>query len=94
MYLEGKRLFIAGDTGIAGSAVLRHVLAVAGDVRVRVSHRGATGAFINDARVEYVAGDLTGRRIARAWPLDVIARCWRSAGRAAPARPRSVPGSK
>lgn len=59
MYLEGKRLFIAGGTGLAGSAVLRRVLVAVGDIRVRVSHRGATGAFVNDARVEYVAGDLT-----------------------------------
>ena len=54
MFLNGKRLFLAGGTGLAGSAVLRQVLATAGDVRVRVPHRRPTGAFVKDARVEYV----------------------------------------
>jgi GDP-L-fucose synthase len=59
VYLSGKRLLLAGGTGLAGSAVLRHVLATVGDVRVRVPHRGRAGAFVNDARVEYISGDLT-----------------------------------
>jgi nucleoside-diphosphate-sugar epimerase len=59
VYLKGKRLLVAGGTGLAGSAVLRHLLAVVGDVRVRVPHQGRTGAFVKDARVEYVTGDLT-----------------------------------
>ena len=59
MYLSGKRLFLAGGTGLAGSAVLRHVLATVGDVRVRVPYRSRTGAFMKDTRVEYATGDLT-----------------------------------
>ncbi|SRR6266700_154768 len=59
MYLEGKRLFIAGGTGLAGSAVLRCVLEAAGDIRVRVSRRDGAGGLVSDARVEYVTGDLT-----------------------------------
>jgi nucleoside-diphosphate-sugar epimerase len=59
MYLNGKRLFLAGGTGLAGSAVLRQVLVAASDVQVRIPHRGSAGAFIKDARVEYVSGDLT-----------------------------------
>ena len=58
MYLEGKRLFIAGGTGLAGGAVLREVLSKVRDIRVRVPYRSRTGAFVDDARVEYVAADL------------------------------------
>ena len=59
MFLTGKRLFLPGGTGLAGSGVLRQVLAGAREVRVRIPHRGRTGAFVNDPRVEYVSADLT-----------------------------------
>ncbi len=91
MYLGGKRLLVAGGTGLAGSAVLRHVLATVGDVRVRVPHRGRTGAFINDARVEYVAGDLTRpedcARIVAGCDCAVLAAAWTGGIRQARERP-------
>ena len=59
MFLDGKRLLLAGATGLAGSAVLRAVLSAAVDVRVRVPHRGRGGVFIDDPRVEYLQADLT-----------------------------------
>ena len=66
MYLAHKRLLIAGGTGLAGSAVLREVLAHAPDVRVRIPHRGDQGFFSSDPRVEYVRADLTDGRSAAA----------------------------
>ncbi len=59
MYLSGKRLLLAGGTGLAGSAVLRSVLSTGADVRVRVPHRGRAGIFMDDPRVEYIPADLT-----------------------------------
>jgi GDP-L-fucose synthase len=59
MYLEGKKVFLAGGTGLAGSAVLRQILVSVRDVRVRIPHRSPVGAFTDDTRVEYVYGDLT-----------------------------------
>lgn len=59
MFLEGKRLLLAGGTGLAGSAVLRAALSAGADVRVRVPHRGRDGVFIDDPRVEYFQVDLT-----------------------------------
>ena len=59
MYLDGKRLLVAGGTGLAGSGVLRQVLSAAGDVRIRIPHHGRVGAFVDDPRVEYVTADLT-----------------------------------
>ncbi len=66
MYLAHKRLLIAGGTGLAGSAVLREVLAKAPDVRVRIPHRGDQGFFSNDPRVEYVRADLADKQSAAA----------------------------
>lgn len=59
MFLDGKRLLLAGGTGLAGSAVLRAVLSAGVDVRVRVPHRGRSGVFVDDPRVEYLQADLT-----------------------------------
>jgi nucleoside-diphosphate-sugar epimerase len=59
MFLAGKRLLLAGGTGLVGGGVLRQVLSVASNVRIRIPHRGGAGAFLNDPRVEYVKADLT-----------------------------------
>ncbi len=58
-FLAGKRLLLAGGTGLAGHGVLREVLRSAPGVRVRVPHRSCDGAFVDDPRVEYVTADLT-----------------------------------
>lgn len=61
MNLERRRVLLAGGTGLAGSGVLRQLLSKASDIRVRVPYRGRAGAFVDDARVEYVQADLTNR---------------------------------
>ena len=61
MSLERKRVLLAGGTGLAGGGVLRQLLARFTDIHVRVPHRAPTGAFVADARVEYVQADLTDR---------------------------------
>ncbi|MBC7907951.1 MAG: NAD(P)-dependent oxidoreductase [Rhodospirillaceae bacterium] len=59
MHIDGKTIFIAGGTGLAGSGAMRALLAASPTVRLRVSHRSQAGAFVHDPRVEYVQGDLT-----------------------------------
>lgn len=56
--LDGKRVFVAGATGLAGSSVVRRLLAASPTVRIRGSRRSPGGCTITDDRVEYVAGDL------------------------------------
>ena len=58
MYLDDKTVFLAGATGLAGSAVVRRILADFPKTRVRASHLHTTGVFIKDDRVEYAQGDL------------------------------------
>jgi len=62
MYLSGKRLLIAGGTGLAGTGVLRHLLQTHPNVNVRIPHRNEFGAFVHDPRVEYIHADLTNPR--------------------------------
>lgn len=56
--LSGKRVFLAGATGLAGSAAARALLAAAPDVRIVAPHRSREGAFIDDARMTYIEADL------------------------------------
>lgn len=55
--LNGIRIFVAGGAGLAGSAVVRKLLAAYPEVRVIVPSRGG-GARVGDSRVQYVIGDL------------------------------------
>lgn len=55
--LDGKRIFVAGAAGLAGSSVVRSLLAASPSVRVVGGVRGETGAFLADARLSYVRGD-------------------------------------
>jgi len=59
LFLDGKRLLLAGGTGLAGSAVLRALLASGADVHVRVPHRTRSGVFVDHPRVEYMLADLS-----------------------------------
>lgn len=56
--LDGKTVFVAGAAGLAGSSVVRRLLAASPSVRIRGGRRGPTGCIINDERVEYAHGDL------------------------------------
>jgi len=56
--LDGRTVFVAGASGLAGSSVVRRLLAASPTVRVRAGRRGDGGAIIDDPRVEYVQGDL------------------------------------
>jgi nucleoside-diphosphate-sugar epimerase len=56
--LDGKRVFVAGGTGLAGSAVVRALLASSARVQVIVPHRSREGAFEGDPRISYVSADL------------------------------------
>lgn len=56
--LNGSRVFVAGATGLAGSGVVRALLSAYPKVRIAAAHRSKDGAFIDDARVAYLQGDL------------------------------------
>ncbi len=56
--LNGRRVLVAGGTGLAGSAIVRALLAEARGVYVVVPHRSRDGAFEQDARVSYIEADL------------------------------------
>ncbi|MEA2939444.1 MAG: GDP-L-fucose synthase [Alphaproteobacteria bacterium] len=58
MDLSGKRVLVAGGTGMTGSAVVRQVLTVAPDARIRVPYRHRDGAFVEHPAVEYIEADL------------------------------------
>lgn len=57
MYIDGKTIFVAGASGMAGSAIVQKLLAASPTVRVRGSFRGKVGHFIDDPRVDYDHAD-------------------------------------
>lgn len=54
----GMTVAVAGATGLAGSSVVRRLLATDPSVRVRAGYRSRSGWFLEDPRVEYVQGDV------------------------------------
>jgi nucleoside-diphosphate-sugar epimerase len=57
MNLNSSTVFLAGATGLAGSAIISHLLELYPDVRIRaVYHK--TSPHIEHKQVEYVQGDL------------------------------------
>ncbi len=58
MSLDGKRVFVAGATGLAGSAILRCLLERAPGIRIRAACNN-TVPFLLDERIEYIQLDLT-----------------------------------
>ncbi|MDD5634009.1 MAG: NAD-dependent epimerase/dehydratase family protein [Candidatus Omnitrophica bacterium] len=57
MYLEDKTVFLAGATGMAGSAILKRILDHYPDTRIKALYHH-TEPFITDKRITYVHGDL------------------------------------
>lgn len=53
-----ETVLLTGGTGLAGSAVLRELLATRAGIRVRIPYRSEDGLFISDPRVEYVRANL------------------------------------
>ncbi len=58
MGLEDTRIFLAGATGLAGTAILKRLLADHPDARIRASDRTPVAPNVRGDRVEYVQGDL------------------------------------
>lgn len=64
MALDGQRIFLAGATGLAGTAVLRKILDDSPGARIRAVWR-ETPPFLADPRIEYVRGDLRETSVCR-----------------------------
>lgn len=58
MPLSGRLVFIAGATGLAGSAILKRLLEYAPTVTIRAAFNN-TEPFLHDERIQYVQVDLT-----------------------------------
>lgn len=58
MYLDGKRIFLAGATGLAGTSVLNDILGQYPNTKIRASYYEHTRPFIQNDRVDYVFCDL------------------------------------
>lgn len=57
MYLDNKRIFLAGATGSVGANILKHLLDNYPGSYIRASYF-KTQPYINNDRIEYVQGDL------------------------------------
>ncbi len=64
MDLNDKTIFLAGATGLAGSAIIAHLLERYPKVRIRAVHHRAT-PFIEHEQIEYVQGNLRSREACR-----------------------------
>ncbi|MDH3972676.1 MAG: NAD(P)-dependent oxidoreductase [Deltaproteobacteria bacterium] len=58
MYLDDKKVFLAGATGLAGTAIMQSILNNHPGARVRAAYYSNTAPFFEHERVEYVQGDL------------------------------------
>ena len=58
MYLNGKTVFLAGSTGLAGTGILKYILDNHPAARVRAAYYKHTKPFIEHERLEYIFGDL------------------------------------
>ncbi len=58
--LKNKTIFLAGATGLAGSAIIQHILKKNPDARIRGAYN-TTRPFLQDERISYIQADLTKR---------------------------------
>jgi len=58
MYLDGKRVLVAGATGLAGRSILRHLLRYCPRTRIRAVFHEKMRHALRDRRLEYVRADL------------------------------------
>jgi nucleoside-diphosphate-sugar epimerase len=59
--LDGKCVFVAGATGLVGSAIVRGLLSASPNVAVVGSYHSNATALVESVRVRYVRADLTTR---------------------------------
>src|SRR6476660_982489 len=59
--LDGKRVFVAGATGLVGSAIVRGLLSASPNVAVVGSYHSTARALVESKRLRYVRADLTTR---------------------------------
>lgn len=62
--LQNKTIFLAGATGLAGSAIIQHILRNCPNVRVKGAYH-TTRPFIEHERISYIRADLTKREECR-----------------------------
>ena len=65
MTLDGKRVFLAGATGMAGSGVMRRLLESYPSITIRAVRFRSSIAPVADSRVEWVQADLRSREDCR-----------------------------
>ncbi len=58
MYLDGKRVLVAGATGLAGRSILRHLLRYCPRTRIRAVFHEKAHDVLRDRRLEHVRADL------------------------------------
>jgi GDP-L-fucose synthase len=58
MYLDNQHIFLAGSTGLAGSAIIEWLLRYYPSIKVQAAYH-TTEPFIRDDRITYVHGDLS-----------------------------------
>lgn len=54
----GRKIFVAGATGMAGSSIINHIVRSGADVQIRAGCL-KTSPFIRHRQVEFIKGDLT-----------------------------------
>lgn len=86
--LDGRQVFVAGATGLVGSAIVQALLAASDSVSVVGAHRSGAGRFIQDDRLRYTRADLTTRPgcAAAVTDCDMAVLAAAAAGGAAQAR--------
>jgi len=62
MFIDGKRVFLAGATGMVGSGIMNYLLGNFPSVQIHAAYYKNTRPFIRDKRVKYIYGDLRSKK--------------------------------